>query len=153
MNWTQIFAAFFIAPALPGFVLAGAAIWMGTPISSAGSMLVLASIVTYAHAVVLGLPTAWLLYRYGPPTWVRVVVAAFLIGALPFACLTLYQESTISPGEGYEANGVVLRQDGHLTDAGMRSAILGVLQLGGVGAITGLLWWLIARPKTRRFTA
>jgi hypothetical protein len=80
------------------------------------------------------------------------VVAAFVIGVLPFGGFTLYQESTTPPGAGYEANGVVLRNNGHLTSAGMRNAILGVLQLGGLGAVTGLVWWLIARPKARKPT-
>ena len=153
MNSTKLVAAFLVAPALPALIIAVPALWMNTLLASVWSMFMLVSIVTYAHAIILGLPATWLLSRCGPLTWLRVIAAAFLIGALPFAGLTLYQESTIPPGAGYEANGVVLRDDGRLTSAGMRSAVLGVLQLGVLGAMTGLVWWLIARPKTQRLTA
>ncbi len=121
--------------------------------SSALSVAVLVSFVTYAHAIVLGLPFTWLLSRDSPLTWLRVVIAAFLIGAVPFGSLMLYQEITISPGSGYVSNGEVLREDGRLTIAGLRSTIFGVLQTGGLGAITGFVWWLIARPKTRKVDA
>ena len=109
--------------------------------------------VTYTHAIVLGLLSAWLLGRRSPLTWLRVVITAFLIGAIPFGSLTLYQELTISPGWGYVSDGVVLREEGRLTSAGLRSAGFGVLQAGGLGAVTGLVWWLMARPKTRKLDA
>lgn len=153
MNWFRVFAAFLLAPVVPVAMFVVPALFMGTTVSSALSIAVLISFVTYAHAIVLGLPWTWLLSRRRPLTLLRVVVAAFLIGAVPFGSLTLYQEITISPGSGYVSNGEVLRADGSLTTAGLRSAIFGVLQTGGLGALTGLVWWVIARPKTRKVVA
>jgi hypothetical protein len=153
MNWPRVFAAFLVAPALPAAIFVIPALLTGTPLASAWTIVVMVSFVTYAHAIVLGLPSAWLLNRGGPLTWLRVVIAAFFIGALPFGGLTLYQEATISPGSGYVSNGVVLRDDGRLTSAGLRSAVFGVLQIGSLGAVTGLLWWLIAGPKSRKLVA
>jgi hypothetical protein len=154
MNWTRFTAAFLFAPSVPALIFVAPALWMGAPPASAWSVFVLVSVVTYAHAIVLGVPsTFWLLSRRTSLTWLRVVVAAFLIGALPLGVLTLYQESTIPLGTGYEANGVVHRDNGRLTSAGLQSAVLGVLQVGGLGAVTGLVWWLIARPKKRKSIA
>ena len=153
MNWSRVFAAFLFAPVVPAAIFVVPTLLMGAPVSSALSVAVLVSFVTYAHAIVLGLPFTWLLSRDSPLTWLRVVIAAFLIGAVPFGSLMLYQEITISPGSGYVSNGEVLREDGRLTIAGLRSTIFGVLQTGGLGAITGFVWWLIARPKTRKVDA
>ena len=149
MNSIKLVAAFLIAPATPALIAVVPALLFDAPTASVWSLFVLTSVVTYAHAIVLGLPAAWLLSRKIPLTMLRVIVAAFLIGALPFGCLMLYQESTIPPGAGYEQNGVVLRDDGHITSAGLRNAVVGVLQSGGLGAVTGLVWWLIARRKTQ----
>jgi hypothetical protein len=153
MNWSRVFAAFLFAPVVPAAIFVVPNLLMGATVSNALSIVVLVSFVTYAHAIILGLPSAWLLSRGSPLTWLRVVVAAFLIGAVPFGALTLHQGITFSSGSGYVSNGEVLREDGRLTIAGLRSAILGVLQTGGLGAITGLVWWLIARPKTRKVVA
>ena len=149
MNRSKLIA-FVVAPATPALITVIPALFTDTPVQSVWGMFMLVSIVTYAHAVVLGVPAALLLSRKGTLTWFRVVGAAFLIGALPLGALTLYQEFTIPPGAGYEANGVVLRTDGRLTSAGQKSAIFGVLQGGGFGAATGLVWWFIARPRARR---
>ena len=139
--------AFLVAPATPALIFVALAALANAPLASVWPMLALVSVVTYAHALVLGLPVAWLLNRSSSLTLLRVVVAAFLIGALPFGALTLYQEATIPRGAGYSENGVVLRDDGRLTPAGVKNAVLGVLELGGLGLAAGIIWWLIARPR------
>jgi hypothetical protein len=149
MNRTRILAAFLIAPAIPSLFTVMPGLLAGAPVPNVWSMFVLASFVTYAHAVVLGLPAAWILSRGSPLTLLRVVGAAFVIGVLPFGSFMLYQELTMPPGAGYEANGVVLRHDGRLTSAGLRDAVAGVLQGGVFGAATGLVWWLIAKAKLK----
>lgn len=153
MNRSRLVAAFLIAPATPGLIYVSPALFVGTPLASAWTMLASVGIVAYAHALILGLPIAWLLSRGKALTLLRVVLAAFLIGALPFGSLMLYQESIMPPGSGYTENGVVLRDDGHLTQAGMTNAVLGVLQLGGLGAAAGMVWWFFAITKRREVVA
>lgn len=145
MNWPRVVVAFLVAPATPALI----AVLPGLLTGGSGvlAVFVLACVVTYAHAVVLGAPTAWLLARSKLMTPWHVVGAAFLIGTLPFGAFTVYQESTMSPGAGYTSNGVVLREDGRLTSAGVRSAVFGVLQCGLLGATSGLVWWLLAAPR------
>jgi hypothetical protein len=150
MSRTRFIAAFMVAPATPALIAVVPGLLMGAPLPSAWTMFALVSLVTYAHAVGLGLPAAWLLSRGSSLTLLRAVGAAFVIGVLPLGGLVVYQELTMPPGAGYEANGVVLRDDGRLTGAGLRSAVSGVVQGGALGAATGLVWWLIARPRARK---
>lgn len=150
MNRARFFAAFMVAPVTPAFIVVVPALLMGAPLPSAWTMFALVGLVTYAHAIALGLPAVWLLSRGSSLTLLRAVGAAFVIGVLPLGGLVLYQELTMPPGAGYEANGVVLRDDGRLTGAGLWSAVSGVLQGGALGTVTGLVWWLIAMPQARK---
>jgi hypothetical protein len=145
MNWARFFTAFLIAPLAPVLLFVIPSLLTGG--SGVLGILLLASFVTYAHALILGAPVACLLVWRKQLTLWRVVGAAFLIGALPFAGFSLYQESTMSPGAGYISNGVALRENGHLTNAGLRSAVFSVLQCGLLGSATGFVWWLIARSQ------
>jgi hypothetical protein len=146
MNWPRFLVAFLVAPAAPAllFVIPG----LLTSGSGVLAIFLIASIVCYAHGIALGVPVAWLLAHSKSLTLLRVVSAAFFIGALPFAGFTVYQELTMPPGAGYISNGAVLREDGRLTSAGLRSTVFGVLQCGLLGATAGLLWWMIAGPRT-----
>jgi hypothetical protein len=146
----RLFSALLVAPATPALVTAAPGLLSGASATSVLSIFAVASFVTYAHAVVLGVPAAWLLGRSSPLTLPRVVIAAFLIGALPLCGFTLHQEITMPLGAAYEANGVVIRDDGRLTSAGLRDAVAGVLMAGAFGAATGLVWWLIAKAKLRK---
>jgi hypothetical protein len=147
MNRLKFLLAFIVAPLTPAVILVAPAMVSGVPLSSVNSMFVLVCVVTYAHALVLGCPVAWLISRFAALSLLRVVAAAFLIGAAPFGSFMLYQELTTPSGAGYTANGVVLKKDGHLTNAGIWNAVFGVLGLGGLGMTAGLVWWLIAKPK------
>lgn len=149
MNSLKLIFAFLLAPAMPALISVIPAVFAGVPPAGIGSMLLLVGAVTYAHAIGLGLPTALLIHRFASLTLLRVVVAAFFIGVAPFGSLLLYQELTIPPGAGYSENGVILRENGRLTSDGVRQNVLGVLQLGGLGGIGGLSWWLIARPRSK----
>ena len=149
MSNIRLGLAFIIAPATPGLIFVIPAMFSGTPQASLWSVFLLVSVVAYAHAIVLGLPTAFLIYRFSSFNWLRIVIAAFLVGALPFGALTLYQKATLPPGSGYTSDGVVLEEDGHMTSAGVRSAVWGIFGAGGLGAVSGLVWWLIARPEKK----
>jgi hypothetical protein len=142
-------AAFIVAPLTPALIFIIPAMFSGAPQASLGSIFVLVCAVTYAHAFVLGLPLALLIQEFSSFSWLCVVVAAFLIGALPFGSFMLYQAATLPPGSGYTSNDEVLEENGHVTTAGIRSDVLGVLSVGGLGAISGLVWWLIARPEKK----
>lgn len=145
MDSHRFAAAFLVAPAAPAFIFVIPSLFLGG--SGVLAFFYLACLVTYAHAAILGLPAAWLLARSQRLTAWRVVGAAFVVGALPFAILNIYQEATMPAGAGYSANGVVLREDGRLTIAGVKSVIFGVMQCGLLGAASGVVWWLIAKPR------
>jgi hypothetical protein len=149
MNRYRVLGAFLIAPVVPALIAAAPGAFANVPLSSVWPILFLAGLVTYAHAVLLGLPAAWALSRVGPLTLLRVVVAAFAVGAMPFGAFTLYQEVTMPLGSGYVADGVVLRENGHLTAAGLQSALVGIVEAGIFGAIAGLVWWFVAKPTAR----
>jgi hypothetical protein len=103
---------------------------------------VLASLVTYAHAIVLGLPVILILWHFRRLTRLTMLAASFLVGALPFAIFTVYSEITDTSGSA-TINGVAHRVDGRLTLAGWLSSIEGVLLCGAFGAVAGIfLWWL-----------
>ena len=148
MNWFRFVAAFLVAPAAPALLTSAPVLLTAAP--SFLVVFLLACFVTYTHAIVLGLPAALLLGRARPLGLWRVLGAAFLIGVLPFGAFNLYHELTMSPGAGYTANDVVLREDGRLTGAGLANLAAGILQCGVLGAVAGLVWWLIAVPRAGR---
>ena len=151
MNWSRFVTAFLVAPAGPAVLFTVPGLFLGG--SGVVGVFLITCLVTYTHAAVLGAPVAWFLARKNSLTLWRVVGASFLVGAVPFAGLNFYIETTMPPGAGATSNGVVMRQDGRLTNAGLRSAALSVIQCGLLGAATGLIWWFIAKPRTGRRTA
>ena len=136
--------AFVVAPAVPAIAVTLPGVLFGAPLASAFSVLILASAVTYAHAIVLGVPTALVLIRTKRLTFPRVLGAAFLIGTLPYIAMITYLEITIPPGSSFTWNLEPHRIDGHLTRAGWVSIIDGVVMYGVLGLICGLIWWWIA---------
>jgi len=136
--------AFILAPAVPAIAYCLPGIVFGAPLDSLFSVFISTSVVTYGHAILLGIPTAVVLTRLNRLTLFRVLGAAFLIGALPFAALVTYNEITMAPGLSSEFNFVPRRIDGHLTRAGWVSIIDGVVMCGIFGMIAGVVWWWVS---------
>jgi hypothetical protein len=143
MTTGRFWVAFTFAPAVAAAAFCVLLILTDSP--SAYDVLggfVLASLVTYAHAIVLGLPVILILRHLHRFTRLTVVAATFLIGALPVALFTAYSQITNRSGT-FTVNGVAQQVDGRLTLAGWLSNIEGVLMCGAFGAVAGIfLWWL-----------
>ncbi len=97
--------------------------------------------VTYAHALVLGVP-AFLLFRHRP--WfgsAAVLIASFAIGLIPTAVIQFWVSSFV----GFRQSGTdVLVENGVITAAGVRSAVEMSVYAGLLGLAGGTVWLLIA---------
>ena len=144
MTLSRLILALLIAPAVPALAICLPSLFFGSSVESTFSIFLFACAVTYAHAVLLGVPVATILIKRSTLGRSRVLGVASLIGAIPFAAWTVYQELTMPPGAGATINGVPHRVDGQLTTAGWISSIEGILMVGVIGAITGIVWWWIA---------
>jgi len=131
----RIVAAFLIAPGLTALVV-GMFLRLDEFLAYAS----VAAVVTYAHALILGLPAYLLLRnRLNVPT---VAGASFAIGALPVFVL-----ASINMGDYSMVNGKVLVEGGRTTWAGY-VANLDTATVGGLlGLATGAIWLAIAGTR------
>jgi hypothetical protein len=103
------------------------------------------AIVTYGHALLLGVPIfLWLRgRRWATPS--HVLIGAFLIGAIPAAILF----AAMPRSGSFTADGIFLTESGRLTQAGVTELVATVLGLGILGALSGIVWLLIAGTNWR----
>lgn len=149
MQPIRLALAYALAPAVPAVVVCLPGILFAGDVDGVFRMFLLASAVSYGHALVLGVPVAVVLMRRGPLTRSRVLGAGFLIGSLPLATLMAYSE-LVTPFSGSSSFiGVVHRIDGHLTTSAWISMVEGILTFGVYGAGAGLVWWWLARPAPK----
>lgn len=129
---SRIIVAFLIAPGLTALAV-GTYLQpdMLLPYASAAAM------VTYAHALLLGVPAFLLLrHRLNAPT---IAGTSFAIGALPVLILV-----SANTGDYSMVNGKVLVEAGRTTWAGY-VANLETAAVGGIlGLATGVVWMAIA---------
>src|SRR5688572_25282811 len=127
-HWRDI-AAFLIAPAL-------VALGVGAVLAPLNVFAVaqIAAVVTFGHALVLGVPAYALLRHRGWLKPVAVLTASFLIGSIPvFAVLTTNAAGDMTAG------GVILVESGRITAAGHRENAQ-IAAIGGViGAAAGVV--------------
>jgi hypothetical protein len=139
-------------PAAAYFFLMG--LLSGAPadsfVSVAMDMLLMSLIVSATHLIVLGLPTVLLLRKLGIFHWWSLVISGFIIGCIPMA---LFSWPAYSKDSSYVENGVATVVDGVLTSAGWLSYIQGVGITGGLGALTGLTFWLAWTRSKRAIDA
>jgi hypothetical protein len=136
--------AFLLAPLVPVGVYCLPGVVLGAGFDGLSAILAIGCIVAYAHAILLGIPIAVVLFRMRRLSLAHVLGAAFLIGAVPFAAWTLYTEVTMPPGISYVSNLEMLRVDGQLTRKGWVSIIDSIVMTGLLGMVTGLTWWWIS---------
>jgi len=117
---------------------------MGAPLDSLLLVFFFASLVTYLHAILLGIPLAICLMRLHWLTLLRVLLAGALIGALPVSAWTIYNELRSDSASSSSFGGVEHRIDGRLTRAGWISTIEGVLMFGALGMLAGGVWWWLS---------
>src|SRR5262249_47943954 len=150
MSALRLTFAFILAPLVPVAVYCMPGLLFGENINSLLAVVWISGLVTYGHAILLGIPMAIVLVRLQRLTLPRVLGAGFLIGAIPYTGLIIYNEVTMPPGASYSANLEVLRIDGHLTRKGWVSMIDGIVLCGVLGIATGLVWWWIAKASANK---
>jgi hypothetical protein len=144
MTPIRVALAFIVAPAIPAAALSIPELLFGATLKSTFPIFILVSIVTYSHAILLGIPTVFILTRLHRLTLIRVLGTAFLIGALPVTAWTIYNEITMPLGSSYTYNWVPHRIDSQLTAAGWKSTIDGIVMCGVIGLVAGIAWWWIS---------
>ena len=140
----RFWVAFAVAPAVSAAVFCVYLLFSASP--NAQDLLggfLLASVVTYAHAILLGVPAMLVLGHMHRLTRLSVLVASFLIGVLPVAILISYSEITTTTG-AFSVNGVWHRIGGRLTLAGWISNVEGILLCGVLGLVAGIFLWSLS---------
>jgi len=152
MKYLKFVFAFLVAPGLIAAMFCMPSLLSGDNIQSLYSLFLITSMVTYGHAIFLGIPVVILFNKFSLFSRSLVLGTSFLIGALPVTVFTIYREITMPSGAGYISNGIVHRVDGKLTAAGWYSAIELIFFCGVLGSSAGLIWWFIARKSANNST-
>lgn len=106
-------------------------------------VLVSALIVSFGHVLILGVPTALILRRFGMLGPSSLVVAGFILGMVPFGVLSWpVASSSHSSYEYISGEMVATLVDGVPTAAGWARYAKGVAFFGLLGAIGGLAFAL-----------
>jgi hypothetical protein len=100
----------------------------------------IAFITAFAHAIVFGLPTYFLLRKKNLARWWASGLCGFIIGCIPFAILTF----PFGPSNhSFSADGIPMIVNGVPTLVGWKSYIEGTLKFGGYGLSGGLAAWCV----------
>jgi hypothetical protein len=152
--------AFLVAPSIPAAILTlPGAVVTGFD-SGVFGIFRAACVVSYGHALIIGLPTYLILKWRTEVTVSHAAYAAFFIGIVPISLFVIYQEITMPSGSGYISNGIPIRVDGTLTFDGLTSVLTMIATFGVLGLLAGVTWGKIAgapsankRMQTDRPTA
>jgi len=153
MQRGRLILASAVAPAVPALILSAFIVGMTIAAgnfdrlgSDVAFVAFFAGVVSYAHAIVLGIPVALWLGRNGRLTLLPVLAYSALIGALPYSILMTWWELDENTGS-VSFDGVAHTIDGTLTLDGWLNHAQVVLMFAGYGIASGLVWWWLAvRP-------
>jgi len=94
------------------------------------------------YVAVIALPLYAALRTRWPHTWWRSALAGFVLGVVPYALLNA------SPGyEELQLGDTVMIRAGHYTEAGWNRMLWNGFETGLDGALGGLVFWIVARPR------
>ena len=133
LNWTLVAGLYGDANSNGQFVLL--LMWMA------------ALCVSLAHVLLLGLPAVALLRTWGCLRWRSLTAVGAVLGAMPMA---VYSWPRFLPGEGAADSRGVMVVDGIPTAAWWHGYINGVASMALIGALTGLVFWLVWTWSGRR---
>jgi hypothetical protein len=137
MHW-RLPVAFLVSPVIP-CVLFNVPDYVAFHTWSNG-FLVGALVVAETLVLLVAVPTFFLLRRYRRVTLITCLTAGFTICFAISCLLVLYPlDSGYSAGNGGGATVI----NGHLTAHGALSQLVGASVIGLMGALTGLIFWLV----------
>ena len=139
MNW-RLPAAFLVSPVVPCALYAVPDLVMWRNWAGARVTLVVGVVVAEAMVVVLALPTYLVLRRYRTVGLRSCLCAGFLIC---FGTSCVLQVISLNPGYSASDGGGATIVNGHLTAHGFVMSIVGATIFGIMGALTGLIFWLV----------
>lgn len=110
------------------------------------NFLTICVIISMAHVLLLGLP-AYALLRRRIKRWWSVLLAGFVLAAIPFAFYSWPLESSAKYKSSLIVNGTPMIVDGIPTVAGWVQYAQGVTLFGGCGVLSALAFWLVWRHR------
>jgi hypothetical protein len=110
-------------------------------------MFIAAVLVSICHVLLLGLPLVFLLRRQKWLRWWTVTASGFVLGAIPMA---FFSWPRYAPGSGASDSRGILVVDGVPTAAWWQGYFTGVASMAAIGALTGLVFWLVWMRSNRR---
>src|SRR5215470_15786251 len=147
MNW-RLPVAFLVSPVVPCTLYAVPDLVMWHNWGGARFTLVVGLVVAEAMVVVLALPAYLVLRRYRTIGLWSCFGTGFLI-CVGTSCVS--QLFTLNPGYSAGDGGGATIVNGHLTAHGFVMSIVGATVFGVMGALTGLVFWLVGiyrRPSS-----
>ena len=105
--------------------------------------------IALGHAVVLGLPLFLLFRTKGWVNFYSSTISGFVIGAIPGGVVSWPSRYT-GPGSFSSVDGVPTMIDGVPTLAGWMNYVELLLVLGSLGALSGLVFWLVLQFAGRK---
>jgi len=113
--------------------------------SSAGIYFVV--VVVLLHVLVLALPLFFLLSWLGKVNFWSVLLSGFAIGLIPFATFSwpMGKSTTASYTHWNGSAMVTSLSNGQVTSEGWREYVLNVVEVGAIGLIAALVFWLVFR--------
>lgn len=144
--WALPVISAFIAPTLLFWIL-NYQLFMGifsseyqSNISSIFLVSFVSVLVSIGHVLLLGLPAVWLMRRLGFFRWWSMLITGFFLGSIP---LGIFTWPNYPKGTGSEDTNGVKIVDGVPTNLFWSEYIDGVVQMGIIGAITAVIFYLI----------
>jgi hypothetical protein len=104
-----------------------------------------ALVVSFIHAILLGLPAVSLLRKLDKMRWWSVTLVGFIVGCVPTTLIMwpLWHKGGFSYWDGTKI--VITRENGIPTLAGWTEYMQSVLIVAAIGAISGFVFWFVLR--------
>jgi len=143
MKHARLVLAFIMAPILPLCILAAAEHFRAGTIT----FLWLQALIAYLITLLLGTPAFFILRRKGWLQWWAFVCVSFGIVAIPTLILLYFSLSSYS---NYTQGTAELVSNHRITMAGFTWLASATVSSGGLGAIGGIVFWIIGLAKKIR---